>query len=436
VLASRPTNGHGRKPLPKELPRRRIEHPVPPEELTCPECGGEKQRIGEEVSEQLEYIPSSACVIEHVRPKYACRCCQGHVVTADKPYQPIEKGLPGPGMLAHVVTSKFADHLPLYRLEGIFWRQGLDISRSTMCGWMAAVAKLLEPLQLLMKAEVFKSKVIHTDDTPVPVLDEACPGRTKTGRLWVYLGDRDRPYAVFDYTPNRSRDGPRSFLTGYRGYLQADAFGGYDGIYAGGDIKEVACMAHARRKFFDAQTTNPAGAVEAMARIRMLYDVEDAARELTSDLRCQLRQERSKPRLDDLGKWLEGQSRSVLPKSPLGEAIHYALHNWAALNRYLEDGDLAIDNNAAERALKCVAIGRKNWLFAGSDRGGRTAATLYTLVVSAKHHHLDPFAYLRDVIDRYSAHPARLIAEFLPDKWKALREQEPAEEPVLAAART
>jgi transposase len=432
--ATRTANGHGRKRLPKDLPRRRIEHPVPPEELACPECGAERERIGEEVSEQLEYIPSSACILEHVRPKYACKCCQGHVVTAELPYQPIEKGLPGPGMLAHVVTSKYADHLPLYRQEGIFWRQGVDITRSTMCGWMAAVAKLLEPLHLLMKTEVLKSKVIHTDDTPVPVLDEACPGKTKTGRLWVYLGDREHRYAVFDYTPSRSRDGPKGFLSGFKGYLQADAFGGYDGIYAGGDVKEVACMAHARRKFFESQTTNPAGAAEAVARIGQLYEVEEAARELTSELRCRLRQERSKPKLDDFGTWLEGQSRSVLPKSPLGEAIYYALHNWPALNVYLEDGDLDIDNNAAERALKCVAIGRKNWLFAGSDRGGKTAATLYSLVVSAKHHGLDPFAYLRDVIARYSAHPASRIAEFLPDKWKRLREPKPAEEPALAAA--
>jgi transposase len=430
---ARSGSGHGRRRLPKDLPRKRIEHPVPPEDLVCPECRAGKVRIGEEVSEQLEYVPASACVIEHVRPKYACRCCQEHVTIADKPYQPIDKGLPGPGMLAHVVTSKYADHLPLYRQENIFWRQGLDISRSTMCGWMAAVARLLDPLCAQMKAEVLKSKALHTDDTPVPVQDEASPGKTKTGRLWVYLGDRGHPYSVFDYTPSRSRDGPKEFLAGYKGYLHADAFGGYDGIYAGGDITEVACMAHARRKFFDAQSSDPVGALEAVARIKQLYEVETAARELSSQERYALRLEQSKPKLDDLGKWLELQSRSVLPKSPLGGAIGYALNQWTALNRYLEDGDLDIDNNAAERALRCVAIGRKNWLFAGSDHGGRTAAALYTLVVSAKLHEIDPFAYLRDVIDRFPAHPASRIAEFLPDKWKETRDKKSAEAPALAA---
>lgn len=414
--------GHGRRRLPRTLPRKRVEHPVNPEDLVCPECGGEKKRIGEEVSEQLEYVPSSALILEHVRPKYACPCCQGQVTVAPKPCQPIEKGLPGPGMLAHVVVSKYADHLPLHRQENILRRQGVDVSRSTMCGWMAAVADLLDPLYALMKGSVLGSKVLHTDDTPVPVQDESVPGKTKTGRLWVYLGDRGHPYAVFDYTPTRKRDGPKDFLAGYKGYLQADAFGGYDGIFAGGDVIELACMAHARRKFYDARTTDPVRALDAVARIRLLYDVEKTAKDLSSDLRRELRRQQSVPVLADLGRWLDDQARTVLPRSPLGNAIGYARNNWAALNRYLDDGDLDIDNNAAERALRCVAIGRKNWMFAGSDKGGRTAAVLYSFVGSAKLHGLDPFEYLRDVIGRISAHPMRRIHEFLPDAWKTQRD--------------
>jgi transposase len=407
---------------------------VNPDDLVCPECGGGKTRIGEEVSEQLEYIPSSALILEHVRPKYACPCCQGHVTVAPKPWQPIEKGLPGPGMLAHVVVSKYADHLPLCRQESILRRQGVDVSRSTMCGWMAAVADLLEPLYERMKTAVLASKVLHTDDTPVPVQDKSVRGTTKTGRLWVYLGDRGHPYAVFDYTPTRKRDGPVQFLAGYKGYLQADAFGGYDGLFVGGDVVEVACMAHARRKFYDARTSAPVRSLEAVARIRLLYDVEKVAKDRSSELRRELRQQQSVPILADLGRWLDDQAKSVLPKSPLGNAIGYARNHWAALNRYVEDGDLDIDNNPAERALRGVAVGRKNWLFAGSDKGGRTAAVLYSFVGSAKLHALDPFEYLRDVIDRISAHPMRLIDEFLPDQWMALRETPSTATPRLTAA--
>ncbi len=414
---SRRANGHGRRRLPKDLPRKRVEYPVPADELPCPECGHERVKIGEEVSEQLEYVPASLYVVEHVRPKYACRQCEGHVVIAGKPYQPIEKGLPGPGLLAHVITSKYADHLPLHRMEGILRRHGVEISRSTTCGWMASCADLLEPLWRIMKKEVLTSRVIHTDDTPVPVQDED-RDRTRTARLWVYVGDRRNPHTVFDYTPNRSRDGPVRFLGDYEGYLQADAFGGYDGIYAAGKVKEVACWAHARRKFFEAQTTDPARALEAVARIKRFYEVEDETRELSPEERQKLRAERSQSLLNDFRHWLDARSQEVLPKSPLGEAIRYARGNWEALVRYVEDGELAIDNNAAERALRCVAVGRKNWMFVGSDRGGRTAAILYSFVATCKVHGIDPFAYLRDVLTRYSAHPARRIAELLPSNWK------------------
>ena len=264
---SRTVQGHGRRALPADLPRERRVHEVPPGQRACPGCGQERSPIGEEVSEQLDYRPASLFVVEHVRIKVACRDCQGHVAVAAKPPQPIEKGLPGPGLLAQVITSKFADHLPLYRQEGIYARHGVELSRKTMCGWMAESAWLLEPIWRAMKAEVLKSRVIQTDDTTVPVLDRRLD-RARTARLWVYLGDRDHPYAVYDYTADRSRDGPEKFLGDYRGYLQADAYSGYDRIYSRG-VVEVGCFAHARRKFYDARTSDPERAHEALARIRL-----------------------------------------------------------------------------------------------------------------------------------------------------------------------
>lgn len=257
----------------------------------------------------------------------------------------------------------------------------------------------------------------HTDDTPVPVQDPG-RGKTKTGRLWVYLGDPRNPYTVYDYTPDRTRDGPRNWLNHFRGYLQADAFSGYDGIYVNGDIIEVACWAHARRKFYEVRKSDPTRAHHALAIIRLLYDVERNARELDPTQRQRLRQERSRPLLEQLRGWMVKHHGQVLPKSPIGEAIGYALNNWEALVRYATDGDLAIDNNAAERAIRPLVIGRKNCLFLGSDAGGRTAATLYSLVASAKRHGLDPFVYLRDVLATIAVTPLSQLDQFLPDRWR------------------
>jgi len=419
--AERPRNGHGRAPLPAHLPRKRQEYPLPEAEQICRGCHGRLERIGEEVTRQLDYVPASFFVREHVRVKYACRKCQENVVVSEMPPQPIEKGLPGPGLLAHVVTSKYADHLPLYRLEGIFERHGIDLSRQTLCDWMGRSAEVVEPVYEAMKADLFRSKVLHTDDTPVPVLDPT-RDRTRLGRLWVHVGDRDHPQIVFDYTPTRSRDGPVAFLGGYRGYLQADAYAGYDGIFTRGGAIEVGCMAHARRKFFDAEGTDPARARVALAFIQQLYAVEREAKDLPSEARQALRQARSRPILDAFRTWLEAQQPAVLPKSPLGEAFGYAFGQWEALRRYLEDGDLDIDNNEAERALRCVAIGRKNWLFAGSDEGGWRAAILFSLVATCKRHGIDPFVYLRDVLARIATHPARAVADLMPSNWKPREE--------------
>lgn len=416
---SRPRRkGHGRRPLPKDLPRKRVVHSLSLQEQTCPCCGEPRTRISEETSEQLEFVPASLYVIEHIRPKYVCKRCEANVAIAEKPLQPIEKGLAGPGLLAHVITSKYGDHLPLYRQEPILARHGIDITRSTTCGWMAACAELLTPLYDLMKCRVLASKVIHTDDTPVPVQDRD-RNKTRLGRVWVYMGDKNHPFTVFDYTASRSRDGPVAFLNGFKGHLQADAFSGYDVIYAGGRVIEVACWAHARRKFVEAEKTDPQRAYSAVAMIRLLYDVENEARDLDAEARCALRQEKSLPRLGQIKTWSEKQKPEVLPKSPIGAAINYALSNWEALTVYTSDGDLAIDNNAAENALRGVVIGRKNWLFFGSDKGGQTAAILTSFIASCKRHGIDPFAYLRDVLTRIAATPLSQLDQFLPHRWVA-----------------
>lgn len=419
------TPGHGRKPLPRGLERRRVDHDLGPDERQCPECRADLRPIGEEVSERLEYVPASLHVIRDVRRKYACpKGCT--VVTAAKPMAPIEKGLPGPGLLAHVAVSKYADHQPLYRQAEMFQRQGVTLSRRTMAGWMGRTAELLSPLYEKMKADVLASRVIQTDDTPVGVLDPALP-RTRTGRIWTYVGDGDHPYTVYDYTPDRGRAGPEAFLEDYRGYLQADAYTGYDKIYKEGRVREVACWAHARRKFYEAQTSDLMRSMIMLAYIRLLYDVEKEARDLALDGpgRLALRREKSVPILEDIEAYLRRERLAVLPKSPEGQAIAYALSNWTALVRYTQDGALEIDNNGAERSLRGIAVGRNNWMFFGSDNGGRTAAVLISFMTTCKRLAIDPFAYLRDILARISAHKHSALAELLPDRWKAARAETP-----------
>ena len=412
--------GHGRRRLPRELPRVRVEYTLPPEAQVCPKCTGALRHIGEEVSEQADYRPASLFIREHARAKYACTQCQESVLLAPMPQQPIEKGLPGPGLLAHVAVSKFQDHIPLHRLEHMLKRDGLEIARSTTCEWLRVTAGLLAPLVKEMSKELLKSAVLHTDDTPVPVLDQALKRRTRTGRLWTYVGDEDHPYTVYQYTPTREKKWPQDFLAGWRGYLQADAYAGYDAMFALDDIVEVACWAHARRKFYDARATDSTRAAVALAFIGRLYGIERQATEQGLDVpgRCTLRQEKARPALHEFRAWLLRQVGVTLPKSPLGEAIGYALDQWTALTRYLDDGRLDIDNNAAERTLRGIAVGRKNWLFAGSDAGGHRAAIFYSLIETAKRHGVEPFAYLCDIIARVSTHPARDIAALLPPNWK------------------
>ena len=421
-------NGHGRKPLPASLPRKRVVHDIPAEQRPCPDCGVERRPIGEAVREQLEYVPASLIVIEHVRPKYACASCQANVVIAERLPEPIEKGLPGPGLMAQVIVSKYADHLPLYRQEGIFKRFGVELSRSTMCDWMAAAAGLLEPLVKAMLKRVLLSEVVQTDDTPVPVQDHDGKG-IKTGRLWVQIGDGKNRFIVYDYTSDRSAAGPERIFKGFTGYLQADAYSAYDALFRDGTIKEVGCWMHARRKFHEARTSDPVRSHLLLAWVARLYTIEEdakAARRKHPDwddmswhaYRYELRWERSRPILDAIHAWLGLEQSKVLPKSPIGAAIGYSLNHWSALIRPLEAGFLEIDNGASERAMKPVAIGRKNWLFAGSDNGGKTAAVLMSLCATCKALNIEPFAYLRDVLDRVSTHPNSRIEELLPDCWK------------------
>jgi transposase len=407
---------NGRVPLPAHLPRERIEHHPPREDLICSCCGHTKQIMGEEITEELDYVPASFIVRQHVRFKYVCRQCQEGVVIADLPPRPIEKGRPGPGLLAHVLTSKFADHLPLHRQQGIFRRHEVDIHRSTMCDWVRDCAHLLTPIVHYLKQLILLSKIINTDDTPVPVLDDSRT-QTRKGYLWAYIGDRR--VAVFDYTPTHSRDGPVAFLGDYGGYVQADAYKGYDAFFGMGHATEVGCWAHTRRGFYDAITTDPRCAHEMLALIGRLYDVERQAKENKLDAPGirELRQEHSKPILEEIRIRLNGWSIELLPKSPIGQAVSYTRAQWEALNRYIDDGDLDIDNNLSERTLRTVAIGRKNWLFAGSDEGAKRAAVIYSLIATCKLCHIDPFAYLRDVLDRVSTHPASRIAELTPSAW-------------------
>jgi transposase len=417
---------HGRRRPADNLRREIKRYELTPAERLCPDCGSERQEIGAETTQQYDYKPAEVFVIEHQRVKYACKCCQGQVAIAPKPAQPLDRALPGPGLLAQIIVDKHQDHLPLYRSEARFERLGVKLPRSTMCDWMAACAELLTPLYQVLVALVLQAKVLHSDDTTVPVRDERQTTH-RYGRLWVYLGDADHPGVAFDYTPTHARDGPAAFLKDFKGFLQADAYGVYDGIYTGshGAIVEVACWAHVRQKFHAAQAADPERVLAAKAWIRKLYDVEDETKRVSSAERLRLRQEKSVPLLTSLRQWLLAQQAAVLPKSPIAAAINYTLNQWQALQRYTTDGDLHIDNNISERTLKLIGLGRDNWLFVGSDQGGQTAAVLFSFTATCKHLGIDTFAYLRDVLERLPTHPADRLADLLPHRWQAARSATP-----------
>ncbi len=417
----------GQRNFPAHLPRKLIEYDIPEEQKICScGCGKPLKKIGEEIFEQLEKIPEQLYVIQHVRFKYASCNNDSKIITATMPRQPIDKAIAGPGLLASTIIKKYDDHLPLYRQSEIWGREKIDIPRSTLCDWLHACSMQLKPLIDEMKKYVLSSPKIHTDDTPVPVLE---PGRkkTKTGRLWIYLGGGNKapPCAVYQYTPTREQTGPMEFLRGYRGYLQADAYKGYDILYKKLQkdyaIIEVACMAHVRRKFYDiaSQSKKAGSAHEALLFIQKLYHIETQVRELDNESRKVIRQEEEKPILTEFKEWLDKLAGRVVPKSPLGNAIYYAINNWDALLVYLEDGMLDIDNNAAERLIKPIKIGVKNYLFAGSDQGGENAAIFYSLIETCKLHKINPYDYLRDVLMRLPAQLNSKIAELLPWNWKS-----------------
>jgi transposase len=418
-----PTNKPTRRPLPEHLPRE--VHTHLPAETACRECGGELRKLGEDVSEMLEYIPASFKVIRHVRPKLSCSKCDV-IVEALAPSRPIERGLAGPGLLAHVLVSKYADHCPLYRQSEIYARTGVELDRSTLSDWVGASSQLLAPLVDTVRKHVLAASKLHADDTPVPVLAPGM-GKTKTARLWTYVrddrpaGDTTAPAVWFAYSEDRKGEHPKQHLSSFSGILQADGYAGFHHLYEGGRIQEAACWAHVRRKFYDIHMANGSAiAAEAIERIGLLYDIEREIRGKPADVRLEVRQARARPLIDDLHRWFNKTLAGLSRKSDTAVAIRYALSRWRALTRYLDDGSIEMDNSAAERALRTVALGRKNFLFAGSDAGGQRAACLYSLLGTAKLNGLDPELYLRHVLERIADHPVNRVHELLPWNLAAL----------------
>lgn len=411
-------NHKGRNPLPADLPRERIEIMPPQEDQTCNICNEQKEIIGVEKKEILEYRPACFYIKEIVRYKMGCRNCESNISIGQLPPMPVDKGLAGEGLLAHVITSKFADHLPLNRLEGIFKRSGVNINVSTMCDWVGQCSDLLEPLVKRMHQKILESPKINTDDTSIPVKNPNRKGSTYNGYLWVYIDDKKN--VVFDFTQTRSREGPIKFLGKYCGKVQADASSGYDEYFRISGATEIGCHSHARRKFEYALDSDPVRAARLMVLWGRLYEIEKRAKEekYSSTQLLEARQNEAKPILNEIKSILDEYKDQVLPKSPMGKAITYSLNQWEVLLRYLEDPILSIDNNISERVLRMVVIGRLNYMFVGSEAGARRAANIYSLVASCKLNDIDPFAYFRDVLGRISTHPMEKIDELLPSNWK------------------
>jgi len=410
--------GHGRRQIPEHLPRTEVRHDVSPKDRVCA-CGREKSCIGEDVSEQVDIEPAKITVNRHVYPKYACPYCKDGVTSAPPAPSPIERGMAGPGLLAYVLVNKFSDHLPTYRQQDILTRHGFFVARSTLCDWLAQCAQGLSPLVDLMRERALMSLVLNADETPVSVLDRTRDS-TRTGYFWVYVGNSDNPYTIYDYRDSRSREGPARMLKNFRGYLQTDAYASYESVVleSAGRIIPVGCWAHARREFFDARLNQGYEAHYVLSLVGQLYDIEDEVRSYSPEARLAARQERSVPILGRLEKFLREQKGQALPKSQYGKAVGYALNHWAELCRFTESGLLEIDNNIAERTMRLCAIGRKNWLFVGSDRGGETAATCFSILAGAKRHRIEPFVYVRDLLVAISTGEPDWNA-LLPDVWIA-----------------
>jgi len=388
----------------------------------CPACDALRQKIGKQISYTIEHIPASLVRIKHVQYKYACRDCERNgdsprIELAEKTGgSPIDRGMPGPGLLAYVATSKYADYLPLHRLQGIFARQGFELDRSTMCLWMADVARLVRPIYDRMTQRVRQSHVLATDDTVMPLLQ---PGRTRQARMWIYLGDESQPYNVFDFTISRSRDGPKRFLDDFRNTLLADAYGGYDGIVLSQDLPRAGCWSHARRKFIEAEPTAPDLAGTILRLIGGLFDIEARAKGWEDDERLRLRQAESRPIVDALYVIFVEQKARLLPKHPMAEAIGYALNQWEPLTLFTGDGAVPLHNNLAEQQMKRIALLRKNALFVGTPGGGETAAILSSITSTCQRHGINPQVYLTQLLIGLADTPVSQLDQWLPDRWKA-----------------
>jgi transposase len=413
-----------RPSLPGHLPRQDIRLDL--EHQACPCCGGGLHLIGETVSEVLDHVPARLRVIRICRPRYGCRAC-GTIHQAAAPERPIAKGLASPGLLAHILVAKYCDHLPLYRQSQIFARQGVELDRSTLANWVGGAVWWLEPLQARLAEHVFASRKLFADDTPIPVLDPG-RGRTKTGRLWVYARD-DRPWdgpdppaAVYLYSPDRRAERPASHLARFRGVVQVDGYPGFERLCIGGNIVLAACWAHARRKFYEVhQATSSPLAAEALRRIAELYAIEATIRGQTAETRQGVRRTKALALVGAMKTWLEAELNRVPPRGGLADAIRYALTRWNALCRFLDDGRVELDNNTVERAIRPIALGRKNHLFAGSDGGAARWAVVASLLATAKLNAVEPFAYLKDVLERMSnGHPMSRLDDLLPWNWNPL----------------
>lgn len=427
--------GKGRRNLAdfENIPVTTHVHELSAEQRACQCCGTERKEIGADESWQLEYYPARFERIHHLCKKYVCPKCESRgsgaqIQTAAKPEAAIEKGMAGPGLLAYIVTSKFSDYVPLYRLENIFERQGFEISRATQSIWCGDVADLVEPLYELMAARVRTSHVVATDDTIMPMLAK---GKAAKARMWVYVGDEAGPYNIFDFTLNRGRDGPKYFLKDYRDVLLADAYGGYNGVVAGNEITRAGCWAHARRKFVEAEKTAPEIAREAVELVRALYAAEHRGKNLSAAARLELRQASSAPVLAALKEKFRGWKQELLPKHPMAEALNYALGQWEELTVFCSDGAVPIDNNVSEREMKRVVLNRKNSLFVGNARGGRTAAILASVTSSCRRHGVDPQRYLTQLLVNLPGTRLSDLPAWLPDEWKR-RQAAPPDSPATA----
>lgn len=424
VPVGQPKTKPSRQPLPDHLPRDEVVHE--PSNCACPTCGGRDfLKAGSVETEVLDYVPSSFKVVRHVQPRFVCKGCDGEVI-ADMPSLPIERGKPGPGLVAHVLIAKYCDHLPLYRQSEIYAREGVEIARSTMADWVGKANALMAPLITALRHHVLSGARLHGDDTPVPVLEPG-KGKTRTGRLWAYVrdgrpaADTEPPAVAYFYSPDRKGEHPRDHLKDFRGVLHADGYAGFRELYEkkGPDgrptIVEAACMAHVRRKFFDVAASGPAPiAEEALKRIGEFYDIERDIRGSPPQTRLQIRQDKTRPRFEALRVWLEARFAGISGKSVTAEAIRYALNRWQALGHFIDDGTIEIDNNAAERAIRPITLGRKNWLFAGSDNGGNRAAGILSLIETAKLNGVEPEAYLRDILTCIAGYPIKKVDELLP----------------------